>query len=80
MPQYNVHEAKTQFSRLLKEVEQGEDVIIMRSGAAVARLVRYRAARRQKTQLGFAAGQVRETPGWEKAMTEEEVAKFLGIH
>lgn len=37
--QVNVHEAKTQFSRLLARVEAGEEVIIMKAGRPVARLV-----------------------------------------
>jgi prevent-host-death family protein len=79
MPSYNVHEAKTHLSQLLKQVAEGEEVIIMRDGEPVAKLVRCRPPRRKKTVLGFAAGQVRETPGWEKAMSRGEVARFLGI-
>ena len=32
----NVHEAKTQFSRLLSRVEMGEEIIICRSGKPIA--------------------------------------------
>lgn len=35
----NVHRAKTELSRLLEAVEQGEDVVIARAGTPVARLV-----------------------------------------
>jgi prevent-host-death family protein len=35
----NVHEAKTHLSRLLERVEGGEEIVIARSGKAVARLV-----------------------------------------
>jgi prevent-host-death family protein len=35
----NVHEAKTHLSRLLDEVERGEEIIIARAGTPVARLV-----------------------------------------
>lgn len=35
----NVHQAKTYLSRLLAQVEAGEDVIIARRGEPVARLV-----------------------------------------
>ncbi|WP_419933992.1 type II toxin-antitoxin system Phd/YefM family antitoxin [Candidatus Palauibacter sp.] len=35
----NVHEAKTQLSRLLAQVEAGEDVVIARRGEPVAQLV-----------------------------------------
>lgn len=34
----NVHEAKTQLSRLLLQVEQGEEIWIARAGRPVARL------------------------------------------
>ncbi len=79
MPSYNVHEAKTNLSQLLKRVEQGEEIVIMRNSEPVAKLVRCGRPKRQKTQLGWAAGQVKETPGWEKAMTREEAERFLGF-
>jgi prevent-host-death family protein len=37
--EYGVHEAKTNLSKLLKRAAAGEDVVITRSGRAVARLV-----------------------------------------
>lgn len=36
---YTVHQAKTHFSRLLKQVEAGEEVIVMRGSHPVAKLV-----------------------------------------
>ncbi|MBI3890220.1 MAG: type II toxin-antitoxin system Phd/YefM family antitoxin [Candidatus Wallbacteria bacterium] len=41
MKQVNVHEAKTQLSRLLELVRRGEQVLIAKSGKPVARLVPY---------------------------------------
>ncbi|MCY4137832.1 MAG: type II toxin-antitoxin system prevent-host-death family antitoxin [Rhodobacteraceae bacterium] len=38
----NVHQAKTELSRLLARVEAGEDIVIARRGVAVARLIAYR--------------------------------------
>jgi len=35
----NVHEAKTHLSRLLARVENGEEIVIARSGVPIARLV-----------------------------------------
>ena len=35
---YTVHQAKTNFSRLLKEVEAGQDVIVMRGKKPVAKI------------------------------------------
>ena len=46
----NVREAKTNLSRLLAQVEAGEDVVIARNGEPVARLVRVQ--KRGKRQFG----------------------------
>jgi prevent-host-death family protein len=37
--QVNVYEAKTQLSKLLEQVEAGEEIVIARNGRPVARLV-----------------------------------------
>ena len=39
MIKVNIHEAKTQFSKLLRRVAAGEEVIISKAGKPVARLV-----------------------------------------
>ena len=39
MIEVNIHEAKTHLSRLLAQVEAGEEVIIARSGEPIARIV-----------------------------------------
>lgn len=39
MPQFNVQEAKSQLSRLLRLVESGEEVVIARYGKPIAKLV-----------------------------------------
>ena len=37
--QVNIHEAKTHLSRLLERVAAGEEIVIARAGAPIARLV-----------------------------------------
>lgn len=39
MAQVNVHEAKTQLSRLLERAHAGEEIVIAKNGAPYARLV-----------------------------------------
>ena len=78
MPSYNVHEAKSNFSRLLKKTEQGEQVIIMRDGRPVAKLVPFVEQPAPRRKLGWAAGLVVETDGWENSMSDEEVEELLG--
>ena len=38
-PQYNIHEAKTNLSRIIDRVEHGEEIIISRAGTPVAKVV-----------------------------------------
>jgi prevent-host-death family protein len=45
----NVHEAKTHLSKLLEQVERGEEVIIGRAGRPIARLVPYVETARPRT-------------------------------
>jgi prevent-host-death family protein len=57
MIEVNIHEAKTHLSRLLAKVEQGEEIVIARSGEPVAKIV---AIERTGTKriLGQDAGRV----------------------
>ncbi len=41
MTRVGMHEAKTQLSRLVEQARRGEDVIVERSGHAVAKIVPY---------------------------------------
>ena len=55
MGSLNIHEAKTQFSKVLDRVATGEDVVISRAGVPIAVVVgidRYQ----PKREFGFAAG------------------------
>ena len=52
MKSVNVHEAKTNLSRLLAEVEGGEEIVIARAGSPVARLVAARPVAGPRRQRG----------------------------
>ncbi|MYC67765.1 MAG: type II toxin-antitoxin system Phd/YefM family antitoxin [Acidobacteriia bacterium] len=56
MSMVNIHQAKTQLSRLLVQVEAGEEVVIARNGKPVARLVRFRD--RGKRRFGALRGKI----------------------
>jgi antitoxin (DNA-binding transcriptional repressor) of toxin-antitoxin stability system len=71
MPEFNVHEAKSNLSRLLALVEQGEDVTIMRGGEPVADLVRHRRKAGRRT-LGALAGTISLPEGWDAPMVSEQ--------
>jgi antitoxin (DNA-binding transcriptional repressor) of toxin-antitoxin stability system len=52
----NVHQAKTHLSQLLQEVEQGQEVVIARSGVPIARLVAWQAPARAVAAPGAMRG------------------------
>ena len=54
----NVHEAKTQLSRLLERVAQGEEVVIGKAGRPIAKLVPYVQEKGPRTPGGW-EGRVR---------------------
>ena len=56
MKQVNIHEAKSQLSRLLEDVENGERIVIARAGEPVAVLVPFKTAVRRR-RLGLFAGE-----------------------
>lgn len=70
----NVHEAKTQFSRLLERVHAGEEIILSKAGKPYARMVPLApaAARRQPGRL---AGMALDD-GFFDPLPEEELAAW----
>lgn len=58
MRRVNVHEAKSQLSKLLEEVERGERVVIARAGEPVAMMIPYKVAVRRR-RLGLFEGQAK---------------------
>lgn len=71
----NVHEAKTQLSKLIEAIGRGEDVIIARNGEPVARLVPYCTARRMP---GAARGRGRLTEAFFEDLPESVLREFEG--
>jgi prevent-host-death family protein len=71
----NVHEAKTQLSRLLTRVEAGEEVIIARDGKPIARLAPLR-ARRPRRCFGALRGRVAVDDSFFEPLPEDELAGF----
>ena len=70
----NVQQAKTHFSRLLRQVEAGEEIAIARAGKVIARLVRDDSA--TKRRFGVYEGQVTLEDDAFAPMTDEEVDEW----
>lgn len=76
--QYNVHEAKTHFSKILEAVATGEEVIISKAGEPVAKVIPL-AGKVHRTDYGSLKGRITvaddfdELPeGWDEAFGAAE--------
>jgi prevent-host-death family protein len=76
MAAYNVHEAKTNLSRLLEQVERGEEVVIARHGTPVAKLV---PVSQGKRVLGSMRGLITEHQGWDAPISGQEAEEEFGL-
>ena len=73
----NIHEAKTQLSRLLRRVAEGEEITIARAGVPVARLVAVPRANRQRP-LGAMEGQIYIAKDFDAPLPDDLLASFYG--
>jgi prevent-host-death family protein len=77
MTTVTIYKAKTQLSKLIEQVERGEEVIITRGKKPVVRLVPYL---RERPRRGFGSMKVRATIGaefWEP-LPEDELKVWGG--
>ncbi len=76
MKRVNTHEAKTQLSKLIAAVRDGEEVVICQAGKPVARLMAYEPARK-KPRLGTGKGKIILRPGWDSPETDAEIEELM---
>jgi prevent-host-death family protein len=72
--QFNIHDAKTNLSRIIERVEHGEEIIISRAGTPVAKVIpldrRGRGSLRESLVM---AGD------WDSDQVNEAIAKDFGL-
>jgi prevent-host-death family protein len=71
----NIHEAKTQLSKLVAEVEAGGDVVLSRAGKPVARLVRFAGALPAR-RFGAMKGRAATGEAFFEGLPEDELAAW----
>jgi prevent-host-death family protein len=71
--QVNVHEAKTQLSKLLARVERGQEVVIARDGEPVAKLVPFPKPGKQRLRVGDWKGRLWIAPDFDAPLSEREL-------
>ena len=76
--QFNIHEAKTNLSRIIERVERGEEVIISRAGTPVAKVVPLD-QRARRTGRGSLAGRLRFADDWDSPAVNDTIARDFGL-
>jgi len=71
----NIHEAKTQLSRLLRRVAEGEEITIARAGVPVAKLIAFRPAGGARP-MGMDEGKIWIADDFDAPLPEFEAAIY----
>ena len=78
MQTINIHEAKTQLSKLVEQAAQGESFIIAKAGKPLVRVTALDAPTgEQKRRLGFMAGQIAVPEDFDR-MGSDEIEQLFG--
>lgn len=76
--QFNIHEAKTNLSRIIERVEHGEEIVISRAGHPVAKVVPLEGQVRRSGR-GSLRGQLLLAPDWDSDAVNESIAASFGM-
>ena len=77
METVNIHEAKTQFSRLVDAAAGGKEIIIAKAGKPTARLVPL-ARVTTKRRFGALKGKIRIADDFDAPLSDDVIAGFEG--
>jgi prevent-host-death family protein len=76
--QFNIHDAKTNLSRIIERVEHGEEIIICRAGNPVAKVVRL-TRRIDRAGRGSLRGKLVAADDWDSDEVNEAIARDFGM-
>jgi len=74
-----VHEAKTRMSELLRGVEAGDEVLITRGGAPIARIVPVREPASVPSRFGLLALEISDPGDWDDDAEADEAGDLFGL-
>jgi prevent-host-death family protein len=77
MQTFNIHEAKTQFSRLVDAVVRGEEVVIAKAGKPAVRLVPMDQSK-AKRRFGGLKGKIRIADDFDAPLPDDVLDSFEG--
>lgn len=78
MQTINIHQAKTQLSRLVEQAARGEPFVIAKAGKPLVKVMALNAPEAgQRRRLGFMAGQIAVPDDFDR-MGEAEIERLFG--
>ncbi len=78
MQTFNIHEAKTQLSRLVDQAAKGEPFVIAKAGKPLVKVIALNAPEpHQVRRLGFMVGQIAVPDDFDR-MGEAEIGRLFG--
>ncbi len=75
MTTINIHQAKTHFSKLLKRVMAGEEIVIAKSGKPIAKLIPLETPLQERTP-GSAIGKIKISPDFDAPLPDDILESF----
>jgi prevent-host-death family protein len=76
--QFNIHDAKTNLSRIIERVEHGEEITISRAGKPVAKVVPLN-RRVSRTGRGSLRGKLVVAADWDSDEVNDAIARDFGM-
>ncbi|ETK33654.1 type II toxin-antitoxin system Phd/YefM family antitoxin [Microbispora sp. ATCC PTA-5024] len=76
--QYNIHEAKTNLSRIIERVEHGEEIVISRAGRPVAKVIPF-PTKVNRHGRGSLKGVLRLADDWDSPEVNDAIADTFGL-
>lgn len=76
--QFNIHDAKTNLSRIIERVERGEEIVISRAGTPVAKVIPLHPKVNRRGR-GSLRGRLVLAEDWDSAEVNEQIASDFGV-
>ncbi len=76
MKAVNIHDAKTQFSKLVERVSEGEEIVIAKAGKPVIKMVPL--THKKTIRLGLLKGKIKIAKDFDDPLPENILSDFEG--
>lgn len=75
--EYNIHDAKSNLSKLIVQALEGKEVVISKAGKPVVKLVRITSDKKKKREIGIYQGKTKISKEFFEPLSNEEISGFI---